>query len=242
MPDAIDDYVSAVGAELRGSARVRADMLAEIRAALLDAADSHQQGGLAPAEARKAAVREFGSARRIAAGLQEVLAMIHGRRTALLLLVVLAAQYGAAALVGRLGGWRAFWGAGEPDAGYLWLARATDVFGGLALLAALIPIVLLRHGLRHAWVGPVVVRVTALFTAVVVTLTLTCGVLLAVLPSSAGPMVTLAGVSGAVVPSALVLASAGRSWLVAAGSTDSGIHCGADGILGPKPLPARRVG
>lgn len=216
VPDVIEDYVSAVGSALCGPARVRADMLAEIRAALLDAAESHQRGGLAAAEARRAAVREFGSARRVAAGLQEVLALAHGWRTAALLLVVLGTQYTTAALLGWLGGWRAFWAGGEPGAGYLWLARATDVVGALAILAAVVPLVLLRRGLRYARIRPATVRTTALLVAVVVTVTSGCGVLLAVLPPSAGPAVTAAGVAGAALPSAAVLVAARRGWLTAA--------------------------
>jgi len=216
----IDDYVSAVGSGLRGSARLRGDMLAEIRDALVDAAESHQRHGAGTPEAQRLAVAEFGSARRIAAGLQEVLALAQARRTALLLLVVVGTQHLSTDLMGRLGGWQQLWGATQPGTGYRWLARATDVFGGVALLTAVVAVVLLRWGLRHPGIRQVVVRVTAVLASGVITTTLVCGTLLTLLPPQAGGAGMLAAGLGSLAASALVLGSAWRCWHAAAPRPD----------------------
>ncbi|MBF9130509.1 hypothetical protein I0C86_16295, partial [Plantactinospora sp. S1510] len=182
----IDDYVSAVRSGLRGSARLRADMLTEIRDALVDAAESHQRNGVGTPEAERRAVLEFGSARQIAAGLQDVLAVDQARRTAGLLLAVLGTQFVSSELMGRVGGWQQLWGTTEPGAAYLWLARATDTFSGLAITAAVVTVVLLRWGLRHVGVHLVVARLTAVLAAVVIGTTLLCGGLLSVLTPRTG--------------------------------------------------------
>ncbi|MEO3818215.1 permease prefix domain 1-containing protein [Plantactinospora sp. B24E8] len=241
MTDAIDDYVSTVGAELRGSARLRADMLAEIRDALVDASESHQAAGLAGQEAEEQAVREFGSARRIAAGLQEVLAVAHGRRTALVFLAVVGVQALGAELLGHLGGWRMMWGDEQPGAAYLWLARTTDLLAGGALVAAVAAVLLLGRGLRHVGIRLGLVRLTAALAATMIVLTVGCGVLLTVLPSSAGAAVTVTGVTGAVLSAVPVLVCARRSWLAAVGPGRALIYSGQRGKPDPDWISARRA-
>lgn len=209
---AIDDYVAAVDSGLRGSARLRADMLAEIRDALVDAAESHQRAGLGTPEAQQLAVQEFGSARRIAAGLQDVLAVTQARRTALLLLVVLGIQHGTTDLIGRVGGWRQFWGTTQPGEAYLWLARATDLFGGFALTVVVAVVVLLHWRQRRIGIDRMVVRLTAVLTSVVIATTLVCGVLLSVLPPNTGGVELLVGGLGSLTASAVVLGSAWHCW------------------------------
>ncbi|GAA3738840.1 hypothetical protein GCM10022225_22270 [Plantactinospora mayteni] len=220
MSALIDDYVSTVGARLRGSAGLRADMLTEIRDALVDAAEGHRHDGLTDPEAQRLAVREFGSADRIAAGLQDVLAVAQGRRTALLLVGVLGAQYGTSELLGRIGGWQQFWGGVEPGAAYLWLARATDLFSGLALGTALVAVVLLRWGPRHFDIRPAAIRLTAVLASLVVGVTMVCGVLLAVLPPGDGGAQALVGGVGCAVSSGLLLGSARHCWRAAAARPD----------------------
>jgi hypothetical protein len=191
-------------------------MLTEIRDALVDAAESHQRDGAGTPEAERLAVQEFGSARRIAAGLQDVLAVDQARRTAGLLLAVLGSQYLTSELMGRVGGWQHLWGANEPGGGYLWLARATDVFSGFALTTAVVAVVLLRWGLRHVGIHLVVARLTAVLASVVIGTTLLCGSLLTVLPPEAGGVGLLVGGLVWLTLSALVLASAWHCWRAAA--------------------------
>ncbi|MEQ4300928.1 permease prefix domain 1-containing protein [Plantactinospora sp. B6F1] len=221
MTTPIDDYVSAVAGRLRGSARLRADMLAEIRDALVDAADVHRHHGLSAPEAQRTAVREFGSVDRIARGLQDLLAVAQGRRTALLLVGVLGAQYGMSELLGRIGGWQQFWGGVEPGTWYLWLARTMDTFAGLALGTAVVMALLLRWGPRHVEIRPAAIRLIAVLVSVVVGVSLVCGVLLAVLPPGDGGAQALVGGAGWTISSGLLLGSARRSWRAAAEPPES---------------------
>ncbi|GIG85505.1 hypothetical protein Pen02_04410 [Plantactinospora endophytica] len=220
MSGLIDDHVSAIGDRLRGSVRLRADILAEIRDGLVDAAEAYQRAGLTGPEAQRKAVREFGPARQIAADLQHVLAVAQGRRTALLLFVVLGAQYAGSELFGRTGGWQQLWEGVPPGPGYLWLARATDVFSGLALVAAVVAAVLLRWGLRHFDIRLAAIRLTAVLASVVVGVGMVCGALLTVLAPGDGGVRVLVGGVGWAVSSALLLASARHCWLAAAERPD----------------------
>ncbi|HEV3170792.1 MAG TPA: permease prefix domain 1-containing protein [Actinocrinis sp.] len=87
LPPAVEDYLAEVTARLPGSARVHADIVAELRAGLLDATDSHQCAGLSPAEAAQAAVLEFGDPGEIADGFKGEIAASHARRVAFALLL-----------------------------------------------------------------------------------------------------------------------------------------------------------
>ncbi|MEH0935205.1 permease prefix domain 1-containing protein [Micromonospora psammae] len=59
---------------LRGPARLKAELIAELRHALTDAAEAYRQGGLSPAEAERRAVAEFGTAAQLAPAYQVELA------------------------------------------------------------------------------------------------------------------------------------------------------------------------
>lgn len=81
----IDTYLAQVAAGLPGPARARADVLAELRSGLLDAADTHRLAGLPAGAAHEAAVREFGDPRQVAAAFRPELAITQARRHALTL-------------------------------------------------------------------------------------------------------------------------------------------------------------
>ena len=214
MTDVIDGYVAAVGRVLRGPRRLRADMLAEIRDALVDAAEGHLQGGAAAGEAARVAVDEFGPVSGVAAGLQRVLAVAQARRTAWWLLGVLGAHFAVTWYVGHSGQWGRVWpDAPPPGAGYVALAAATNVFVVGVLLAAGIavgwglrrsggrrPVVRWTGGLAAAAVGVAVVA-TLVLTLLAPGVRLTAGVVWAALT--------------AVVPFMPVLLSAWRCWRVA---------------------------
>ncbi|MDR7281017.1 HAAS signaling domain-containing protein [Catenuloplanes atrovinosus] len=201
MPSVIDEYVAEVGRGLRGPARLRRDMLAEIRDALTDAAE---------ADGVETAVAEFGPAREIAGGLQEVLTVAHARRTALLLILVLGTSWAQAALAG-LDGWPQWQGA-APGAGYLWLAEAVDLLSGVSLAAAAAAVVLLGWGARHLWRPAELARLVAGVTMGVMALTALGGLLLTAL----SPHGELSGAAlWWAVPFTLVQVSAVRTWRTA---------------------------
>jgi hypothetical protein len=81
----IDAYLGEVAAALPGPPRARADIVAELRSGLLDAADAHRSAGLATAPAAEAAIGEFGDPRQLAAAFRPELTLTHARRLALTL-------------------------------------------------------------------------------------------------------------------------------------------------------------
>lgn len=103
----IDAYIAELGGALRGPEDVKADLLAEARDSLVDAADAYEAGGLDRRAAERRAVEDFGEVREIARGYQAELGLSLGRRTMLLLAGVLLAQH-------------FLW-----DYGFPWVLRAT---------------------------------------------------------------------------------------------------------------------
>lgn len=211
----IDAYVSDVARRLRGSARMRNDMLTEIKDALADAAEAHEDGGAPTGEARRRAVAEFGPARQIAAGLQDELALVHGRRTAWLLLAVLGSQFVGLQLISWLGEWHRVWGYQAPGELYERLARAVDVFNLFALAFAVVAAIGFRWGPRYVHLGRSAVRGTAVVTWIVLGLTLCFGVLLAALAPGAGASGVATSVLWSAGPFGAVLFSSRRSWRAA---------------------------
>jgi hypothetical protein len=106
---AVETYLAEIGARLPGPARSRAEIVAELRSGLLDAADAHRSAGLPPARAAEAAISEFGGAGEVADGFRAEIAARQARRL-------------SASLV-----------AGGPLVGLLWLAAALASHLGLHL-------------------------------------------------------------------------------------------------------------
>jgi hypothetical protein len=161
----IDAYVAELGGALRGPRRAKADLLAEARDGLMDAARAYEHRGLDRDAAERQAVEEFGGVQEIAPGYQTELGLAQGRRTALLVFFVLAAQPFGWSATERL--------AGEPssrepgpvyvllDALVAWLGVAAIVGGLLAALACGI-------GVRYLGARRGLVRVTGVFALAVV--------------------------------------------------------------------------
>ncbi len=81
----LDSYLAEVTAGLSGPARARTEIVAELRAGLLDAVDAYRRAGLAAADAARLAIGEFGDPRVVAGGFRPELAARIARRTALTL-------------------------------------------------------------------------------------------------------------------------------------------------------------
>jgi hypothetical protein len=132
--DPVSAHVAELDRVLRGPGAVKGSMIAEVRDGLQDAAMAYRAGGLDPAQAAAAAVRDFGEMREIAALLQDELTARQGRRTAQLLVVTFPAM---------LLTWDLLWKAGAgwstpPPAAVAVLARAVDVTTVLITAAALV--------------------------------------------------------------------------------------------------------
>lgn len=140
----VDAHVSGVAARLSGPARLRADLLAEVRAGLDDAACAHQRRGACAEDAQRRAVEEFGAVDDVAPAFQEQLAVAQARATARLLLL---------AFPGLLLGWDLVWSSGaawsEPAPVVLVLARVQDAVSVGAGVAAVVALVLLARGARR---------------------------------------------------------------------------------------------
>jgi hypothetical protein len=135
--DDIDGFIAGLSEHLRGPRRIRTDLVAEARHSLLDAAEAYQDAGLAPAEARRRAVAEFGSYPEVVPDYQAELAVAQGRRTVLLIAVALPLLVLAAPLMW----WRSPWAGHVPlPVGY---ARLTASFDALSVAGALLAVLVL---------------------------------------------------------------------------------------------------
>lgn len=182
----IERVVAELAGVLRGPGRAKADLLAEARDGLHDAAQSYMDAG-EPAEAAcRRAVAEFGSVPDIAAGFQAELSVAQARRTAIWVALVVAVQ----PLV---------WGPLRPGgadhdltAAQSLIDRFIESLGVVALCGA--GLVLLASGVGARFLGlPQVARLTGLFAlAVTAGFVAMAGAMLAV--GAPGQLWALAGV------------------------------------------------
>jgi hypothetical protein len=82
----VERYLAEVTARLPGPPRAHPAIAAELRSGLLDATDAHRSAGLPPAQAARAAIREFGDPAQVAAGFRAEIAASQARRVAVTLL------------------------------------------------------------------------------------------------------------------------------------------------------------
>jgi hypothetical protein len=102
---AIRSYLAEIAAGLDGPASTRRDIMSELGTGVADAADAHRCAGLDPAGAAIAAIAEFGSPARVAAGFRGELAAAMARRTTLTLMTaapLIGASWYLAALASHL--------------------------------------------------------------------------------------------------------------------------------------------
>ncbi|WBQ05515.1 permease prefix domain 1-containing protein [Kribbella sp. CA-293567] len=92
LPDPVDVYLTGLSRALRGPRRRKADLLAEARDSLIDATEAFEAGGLSPRVAAERAVEDFGDLTEVVPGYRSELAIAQGRRTAVLLVLVMLAQ------------------------------------------------------------------------------------------------------------------------------------------------------
>jgi hypothetical protein len=133
----LDAYLAELDATLRGPRRAKADLLAEARDHLVDATEAYEHGGLDRAAAEHAAVRDFGELAEIVPAYQAELGWVQGRRTALTVLAVSAAQ----PLLWN----RAFhWLTGTPTDQSLVADEVVENLGAVTILLALLTVLAYR--------------------------------------------------------------------------------------------------
>jgi hypothetical protein len=143
---AIDEYVAGMAARLAGPARAKADLIAEARDGLLDAAEAYTRRGMPAAEAAAHAVADFGAPDEVLPHYQQELAAAQGRRTAWLVAIALPVMQ----LLAPLMWWHSPWQGGPypPSSGYLLLSAAVDCLGITAGIMAAITLLGLGWGSR----------------------------------------------------------------------------------------------
>jgi hypothetical protein len=132
----IEEYVAGLSRRLVGPRRAKADLLAEARDGLVDAAEAYAAAGYPAVDAATRAVSDFGGYRQVVPGYQTELAAAQGRRTALLVTVAMPAVL----LISRLMWAGSPWvGAGpRPDSGYLLVAYSFAVLQVTASIMAIL--------------------------------------------------------------------------------------------------------
>jgi hypothetical protein len=132
----IDEYLAGLSRRLTGPRRVKADLLAEARDGLVDAAEAYADAGLSASAAVDRALADFGEYRQVVADYQAELAAAQGRRTALLVTVVMPSVM----LVSRLMWMGSPWSeSGQPpDHRYLLVAYAFDILQVTGAIMALL--------------------------------------------------------------------------------------------------------
>lgn len=187
----IDDYMTALEGALRGPRRAKADLLAEVRDGLTDAAAAHERTGLGRQASQRQAVQEFGAVGEIAPGYQAELGLAQGLRTALLVLSVLAAQplaWGMAGpLVARV---LALPWVSRPGPGYALADQAVEVLGVAAVVGGLLAALGCGIGIRflrasHLTAGRRLARVTGVFALAVALVFALLGVFLSAVSAEA---------------------------------------------------------
>ncbi|MET7423971.1 permease prefix domain 1-containing protein [Dactylosporangium sp. NPDC005555] len=155
----IDAYVTSLGAALRGPRAAKRELLTEVRDSLHDAAAHHEATGHDASAAARMAVDEFGTVRDLADDYQRELALLQGRRTALLVAGAVAAQQVISEVAWRSAatGWT--W---QPSRGYALLAHTVDYAGYAVVILGVLAAVACGVGSRYVSVGSGFVRATGI--------------------------------------------------------------------------------
>ncbi|MEH0825115.1 MULTISPECIES: permease prefix domain 1-containing protein [unclassified Micromonospora] len=133
----VADRLRELDDRLRGPARLKAELMVELRHALDDAAEAYREGGLSAAEAERRAVAEFGAPAQLAPAYQAELAAAALRGLSVRAFAVALVLLVAGDLTWKGSSWS---GGPPPPAGYLLLSASVNwVWLGVAgfALAAL---------------------------------------------------------------------------------------------------------
>lgn len=201
--DLIEAYVTELDRALRGPRTAKADLLTEVRDSLTDAAEAHERAGLDRRTAERRAVAEFGPVSEIAADYQTELGLTQGRRTALLIFFVLAAQPVLWRLTRHLTGQ-----AGSDAPGYLLVDALVSWLGTASLVVAVLMVVAAGRGVRYLGTHRGLVRATGIFAFAVCVVFSVLGSLLTALTPH--PLLSVTGLPGTLLFLMLPLAWVGR--------------------------------
>lgn len=91
-PTPVESYLAELSRALSGPRRRKADLMAEAHDHLVDATEAFEADGLSRLDAEREAVHDFGDLRDVVPGYRAELGIAQGRRTAVMLCLVLLAQ------------------------------------------------------------------------------------------------------------------------------------------------------
>ncbi|MFG2036530.1 permease prefix domain 1-containing protein [Dactylosporangium sp. NPDC048998] len=171
----IDAYVASLRGALRGPRTAKADLVAEARDGLIDAAARYEDDGLDRVTAERAAVEEFGPVADLVPEFQRELALTQGRRTAIVVGAAIAAQSVVSELAWRHAatGWT--W---QPGRAYAILANTVDYAAYAVVAGALLAALACGIGGRYVSVGRKFVRATGIAAIGIVGFFIAGGILL----------------------------------------------------------------
>jgi hypothetical protein len=208
----VEAYLSELDATLRGPRRVKADLLAEARDSLDDAAEAYRRAGADACVARAKAVADFGGVAEVAPGYQAVLSVAQGRRTALLVFGVLAMQ----PFVWGPAGPSFASGQSSPGGVFELVDTVIETLGAVGMGLSLLGVLACGTGVRYLGLRPLLARATGLFAYAVAGAFLALGLLLAVLgPHTEALAGALWFTAVLIVPLGIVARSARRCLAVA---------------------------
>nr|WP_240947703.1 permease prefix domain 1-containing protein [Planosporangium mesophilum] len=130
-----------------GPRRAKEDLLAEARDGLIDAAEAYAVAGLPAPEATARALADFGGYRQVAADYQAELAAAQGRRTALLVAVVMPTMLLLSRFMWTGSPWTRSGPA--PGSGYLLVSYTLDILQVTAAIMALLTLLGYGWGSRY---------------------------------------------------------------------------------------------
>jgi hypothetical protein len=171
----ISRYVDSLDERLRGPEAVKADLLAEARDSLDDAADSYRDSGLSAEDAERRAVEEFGPLAVVAPEYQAELAVAHAATTLRTVAVLIPLTYLLWELnrVFWIGPWSGFNGAPTPD-WYLFVARANGYVPWVITACAVVSLVTGRVLSRRGVSGTTLGRLAGVVAVGCVALAVSC--------------------------------------------------------------------
>ncbi|TDB69771.1 permease prefix domain 1-containing protein, partial [Micromonospora sp. KC721] len=148
----LEERLGELNGRLRGPARLKAELLVELRHALTDAAEAYREGGLTPAEAARRAVAEFGTAAQLAPAYQAELGAAALRGLSVRALVVAAVLVIAGDLTWQGSSWS---GGPPPPEAYRLLSASVNVVWLAVAGFSLAALAVGRWSARRGGSGPV---------------------------------------------------------------------------------------
>jgi hypothetical protein len=215
LVSSIEAYVEELDGALRGPRTVKADMLAEALDGLRDAAEAFRGTGIDAAGAERRAVAEFGPVAEIAPLYQAQLVLSVGRRTAMLVCLLLASQPIIWRVLLPLAGIHT----AIDDPAYRVTNNLVQWSGGASIAVGLTIILALGVGTRYVGIRPSLTRLTGVFGLVVCGLFAVLGTVLTLLKTGTGAALDWTGLPTTMVllgVPLLVIGLKARACLVAA--------------------------